>query len=70
MSKKNCWSVQNRSTVTSLRTTNSLIFPHMHALSQGLWNFTKYPTLKKFLEEFGIDTNTRGVHTWWELDTQ
>jgi hypothetical protein len=70
MSSKNCWSVQNKETVTTLRTTNSLLFPHMHALSEGLWNFTKYPTLKNFLETFGIDTETRGVHTWWELDTQ
>jgi hypothetical protein len=70
MGNKNCWSVQNLSTVTSLRTKNSLFFPHMHALSQGLWNFTKYPSLKTFLEEFGIDTNTRGIHSWWELDTQ
>jgi hypothetical protein len=70
MKTKNCWSVQNLQTVTTLRTTNSLFFPHMHALSEGLWNFTKYPTLQKMLEEYDIDTNTRGVHTWWELDTQ
>jgi len=70
MQKNNCWSVQNRDTVTTFRTTNSLFFPHMHALSEGLWNFTKYPTLKTFLETFGVDTNTRGIHTWWELDTQ
>jgi len=70
MNKKNCWSVQNRETVTTLRTTNSLLFPHMHALSEGLWNFTKYPTLKGFLETFGVDTSTRGTHSWWELDTQ
>jgi hypothetical protein len=70
MRSKNCTSVQNLTTVTSLRTTNSLFFPHMHALSEGLWNFTKYPTLKEFLESFGIETETRGVHTWWELDTQ
>jgi hypothetical protein len=70
MRGKNCWSVQNRETVTTLRTTNSLLFPHMHALSEGLWNFTKYPTLKTFLESFGVDTSTRGIHTWWELDTQ
>jgi len=70
MYHNNCWSVQNIETVTSLRTTNSLMFPHMHALSQGLWNFTKYPTLKNFLDSFGIDTNSRGIHTWWELDTQ
>jgi hypothetical protein len=70
MRRKNCWSVQNRETVTTLRTTNSLLFPHMHALSEGLWNFTKYPTLKTFLESFGVDTSTRGIHAWWELDTQ
>jgi len=70
MSNNNCMSVQNLNTVTTLRTTNSLFFPHMHALSEGLWNFKKYPTLKEFLETFGIDTNSRGVHTWWELDTQ
>ena len=70
MSTKNCWSVQNRETVLSLRTTNSLFFPHMHALSQGLWNFTKYPTLKLLLESYGVDTSTRGTHSWWELHTQ
>jgi hypothetical protein len=70
MGQRNCWSVQNLPSVTTLRTTNSLFFPHMHALSEGLWNFTKYPTLKQFLESFGIDTSTRGVHPWWELDTQ
>jgi hypothetical protein len=70
MSQKNPMSVQNRETALTLRTTNSLFFPHMHALSEGLWNFTKYPTLKEFLETFGIDTNSRGIHSWWELDTQ
>jgi len=70
MTNKNCMSVQNKETVLSLRTTNSLFFPHMHALSEGLWNFTRYPTLKDLLNNFGIDTDSRGVHTWWELDTQ
>jgi hypothetical protein len=70
MSNKICTSVQNLTTVTSLRTTNSLFFPHMHALSEGLWNFTKYPTLKQFLETFDINTDDRGIHSWWELDTQ
>ena len=37
---------------------------------EGLWNFTKYPVLKELLDSFGIDTNSRGIHTWWELDTQ
>ena len=36
MKDKNCYSVQNVKTVTRLRTTNSLLFPHMHVLSQGL----------------------------------
>jgi hypothetical protein len=70
MGARNCWSVQNSKTVTTLRTTNSLFYPHMHALSEGLWNFKKYPSLKQFLESFGINTETRGIHTWWELDTQ
>jgi len=70
MGSKNCFSVQNIKTVTSLRTTNSLFFPHMHALSQGLWNFTKYPQLKELLNSYHIDTDSRGIHSWWELDTQ
>jgi hypothetical protein len=70
MRNKKCYSVQNLKTVRQYRTTNSLIFPHMHCLSEGLWNFTKYPTLKKLLDDYGIDTNSRGIHTWWELDTQ
>lgn len=70
MRNKNTYSVQNVKTVRQYRTTNSLIFPHMHALSEGLWNFTKYPSLKKLLDDYNIDTNSRGIHTWWELDTQ
>jgi len=70
MDLKNCWSIQNTSTVRSLRTTNAYFFPHMHALSQGLWNFTKYPTLENLLQSYGVDTKTRGIHPWWELDTQ
>lgn len=70
MGSKKCFSVQNIKTVTSLRTTNSLFFPHMHALSQGLWNFTKYPQLKELLNSYDIDTDSRGIHSWWELDTQ
>jgi len=70
MNLKNCYWVQNKETVTTIRTTNSLFYPHMHALSEGLWNFLKYPTLKEMLEEFCIDTDMRGVHTWWELGTQ
>ena len=70
MRNKNCYSVQNIKTIRQYRTTNSLIFPHMHVLSEGLWNFNKYPTLKGLLDEYEIDTNSRGIHTWWELDTQ
>jgi hypothetical protein len=70
MRSKNTYSIQNAKTVREYRTTNSLIFPHMHALSEGLWNFTKYPTLKCLLDGYGIDTDSRGIHTWWELDTQ
>lgn len=70
MSSYNCWSIQNKKTPRSLTTVNSLFFPHMHALSEGLWNFRKYPTLESLLQSYGVDTKTRGVHTWWELDTQ
>jgi hypothetical protein len=70
MSRKRCYSVQNVATVTSLRTTNSLLFPHMHALSRGEWNFRKYPTLKALLDSYGINTNDRGINNWWELETQ
>lgn len=70
MRSKNTYSVQNIKTVRQYRTTNSLFFPHMHVLSEGLWNFRKYPTLKELLDGYNIDTNTRGIHTWWELDTQ
>lgn len=66
----NCYFVYNKTNYNTLRTTNSLFFPHYHVLSEGLWNFKKYPNLKEFLNTFGIDTDSRGVHTWWELDTQ
>jgi hypothetical protein len=70
MRKKACYSVQNLATVLSLRTTNALFFPHMHALSQNLWHSRKYPGLLPLIQSYGIDTSTRGAHTWWELDTQ
>lgn len=66
----NCYFVYNKSTYNTIRTTNSLMFPHYHVMSEGLWNFKKYPTLKVLLEAFDIDTTTRGEHTWWGLDTQ
>ena len=70
MRQKNTYSVQNYQTVATILTTNSLIFPHMHALSEGLWNFTKHPTLELLLQSYGVNTKDRGIHTWWELDTQ
>lgn len=69
-SKQNCWSVQNMETQYSIRTMNSYMFPHIHALSEGKWNLTKYPTLKPLLESYGLETESRGDHPWWELDTQ
>jgi hypothetical protein len=70
MYHRNCWSIQNKDTVTSLRTTNSLMFPHMHAICNGEWTFKKYPTLKQFLNSFNIDTDSRCINGWWDIDTQ
>ena len=70
MRTKTTASIQNIDTVLSIRTKNSLFYPHFHAMSEGLWNFTKYPELKPFLQNFDIDTDSRGIHTWWELDTK
>jgi hypothetical protein len=70
MRKKNAYSIQCEQDIVNKRTTTSLFFPHIHALSEGLWNFTKYPTLKELLDGYGIDTNSRGIHTWWELNWQ
>jgi hypothetical protein len=69
-SLQNCWSVQNMETQSTIRTMNSYMYPHIHALSEGKWNLTKYPTLKPLLESYGLETETRGDHPWWELDTQ
>jgi hypothetical protein len=70
MRRKNAYSIQGEKDIVNKRTTTSLFFPHMHALSEGLWNFGKYPTLKELLDSYGIDTNSRGIHTWWELNWQ
>lgn len=70
MGTKKCYAVQNEKTVTKLRSTNSLFFPHMHALAEGQWTFIKYPNLRALIESYGINTNTRGIHTQWEVDTQ
>jgi hypothetical protein len=69
-SLQNCWSVQNMETQQTIRTMNSYLYPHIHALSQGKWNLTKYPALKPLLESYGLETESRGDHPWWELDTQ
>lgn len=69
-SLQNCWSVQNMETQYTIRTMNSYMYPHIHALSEGKWNLTKYPTLKPLLESYGLETESRGDHPWWELDTQ
>lgn len=70
MGDKNCWSVQNSKTVRTIRTMNSLIFPHMHALSEGSWNFLKYPELKSLIEKYNINVSDRPIHQNWEIDTQ
>ncbi len=69
-SRQNCWSVQNMETQYTIRTMNSYFYPHIHALSEGKWNLTKYPKLKPLLESYGLETESRGDHPWWELDTQ
>lgn len=70
MRHKNAYSVQGEEDIVDKRTIKSLYFPHMHALSEGLWNFAKYPTLKELLDSYGIDTDSRGIHTWWTLEYQ
>lgn len=69
-SRQNCWSVQNMNTQNTIRTMNSYLYPHIHALSEGKWNLTKYPSLKSLVESYGLETDSRGDHSWWELDTQ
>tara|TARA_R110000868_G_scaffold2821_1_gene19526 strand:+ start:2418 stop:3200 length:783 start_codon:yes stop_codon:yes gene_type:complete len=68
MRNKNTYSIQGDTDIINKRTTTSLFFPHMHTLSEGLWNFGKYASLKQLLNSYGIDTDSRGVHTWWALD--
>ena len=70
MRRKNAYSIQGEQDIVNKRTTTSLYFPHMHVLSEGLWNFAKYPALKELLDGYGIDTNSRGIHTWWALGWQ
>jgi hypothetical protein len=73
--KKILYSVQNKNTVEKFRTTNSLLFPHMHAISTlgtGVqeWTFKKYPSLKSIIESYGVRTDDKGINQIWEIDTQ
>jgi hypothetical protein len=68
MRNKNTYSIQCEKDIIHKRTTTSLFFPHMHSLSEGLWNFGKYASLKELLNSYGVDTDSRGIHTWWALD--
>lgn len=62
---KICLSIQNSETIGQRHTTNSYFFPHYHAGHHGKYTFCKYPKLKKFMEEFGVDTSKRGIDTEW-----
>lgn len=68
MRARACYSVQKLATVLTFRTTNSLFYPHMHALTRDQWNSRKYPGLLPLIQSYGIDTSTRGAHPWWDLD--
>jgi hypothetical protein len=67
MNTKNTWSVQDMNSL-KIRSINSLFYPHIHLLSQGLWNDLRYPNLRLFLENMGVDHSSRGTHPWWEKD--
>jgi hypothetical protein len=69
MREKNPWAVQNIETILNGRSVNSLFYPHVHLLSQGLWNDLRYPdTLRPLLDYLKIDHSTRGSHSWWEKE--
>ena len=68
--KLNCWAVQNMETESSLLTTNSYFFPHIHALCKGEWTFKRYPTLQSLIQSYGVPISNRKINTWWELDYQ
>lgn len=48
-------------------TIRCFYYPHVHAITQGKWNFLKYPYLKEIIESYGIDTTTRTVNNVWLL---
>ena len=69
MRRKNTWAVQNINTIMTSRSVNSLFYPHVHLLSQGLWNELRYPnTLKPLLKYLNINYTKIGDHSWWEKE--
>ena len=62
---KKCYSIQHSETIGTLHTLNSYFFPHFHACINKKFTFIKYPTLKTFLEGFGIDTSKKLVEDTW-----
>lgn len=62
---KLCLSIQNSETIGQRHTTNSYFFPHYHAGHYGKYTFCKYPKLKMFMEDYGVDTSKRGIDTEW-----
>lgn len=75
-STKNCWCVQNSKTFNSLRTINSLFYPHMHSIAIGKWTIMKYKgtdeikSLKDIIESYDININDRGIDTQWQIHYQ
>lgn len=67
MCKKNCYCIQHVKTINTIGTSNSLFYPHMHAIHHGLWTFKRYPELKQLMESFGVNTKNRGVNNSWEI---
>jgi hypothetical protein len=61
----NCFGIQNKHTLNSRQTTNSIFFPHYHAVSHGGWIFVKYPNLEGLMKSYGIDTTQRGIHRYF-----
>jgi hypothetical protein len=62
--ERNCFATYNTA-YPYYMSTRSLFFPHMHAIYQGKWTFTKYPCLKALVEAYGIDTSTRQIDSSW-----
>jgi len=57
-------------TITNDVSIPTLYFPHMHAINKGKWTFIKYPCLKALIEEYDIDTSSRGIDTTWLTNFQ